>query len=52
MCMNDLMDMPQDEKPAALAQLSRMLRLVPVNVIEATQGEAHELRVQHFPHDA
>ena len=52
MCMSDLVDIPQDEKPAALAQLSQLLRVRPVNVIEATQGEAHELRVQHFAHDA
>ncbi len=50
MCMSDLADIPQEEKHAALAQLSQLLRVVPITVIEETQGQAHELRIQHHAH--
>lgn len=31
MCMNDLMDMAEDEREEAVKQLAAMLRVIPVN---------------------
>lgn len=50
--MPELIDMTEDEGKAACVALSHLLRVVPVTVTEATQGEAHELRVQHQPYAA
>jgi len=43
MCMADMCDYTEEEKLAAVEQLAKTLRVVPI----ATEGDVYELRIQH-----